>query len=336
MLKHSKGKHSKKIHSSIDSPRKRLFLFILGGWLLLLLSNQVDEFSLYQGAFVATYAVGIASIILLTGYSGQLSLGHGALMAVGAYAGALTINSLQWHPVVALIMATLIAGLFGLLLGSAVARFSGPYLAGTTLALAISLPSLANQFPILGGQQGLLFDVGATPARFGEDFSPYQWFFWICALAALIIIWFVANIAASRFGRTFRAMRDNPIAAQLCGVNVARQKVIAFAISSGVAGLSGGLLVMLITGVSPSAFPLSLSLLLLSGAVVTGLYNLKGVILGGLVLVVIPEIAESLVTRIGGSENLAISLPGFLVSALLILAVMFTPNGPEHIFKRKH
>ena len=336
MLKHSKSKHSKKIHSSIDSPRKRLFLFILGGWLLLLLSNQVDEFSLYQGAFVATYAVGIASIILLTGYSGQLSLGHGALMAVGAYAGALTINSLQWHPVVALIMATLIAGLFGLLLGSAVARFSGPYLAGTTLALAISLPSLANQFPILGGQQGLLFDVGATPARFGEEFSPYKWFFWICALAALIIIWFVANIAASRFGRTFRAMRDNPIAAQLCGVNVARQKVTAFAISSGVAGLSGGLLVMLITGVSPSAFPLSLSLLLLSGAVVTGLYNLKGVILGGLVLVVIPEIAESLVTRIGGSENLAISLPGFLVSALLILAVMFTPNGPEHIFKRKH
>jgi branched-chain amino acid transport system permease protein len=336
MLKHSKSKHSKKIHSSIDSPRKRLFLFILGGWVLLILSNQVDEFSLYQGAFVATYAVGIASIILLTGYSGQLSLGHGALMAVGAYAGALTINSLQWHPVVALIMATLIAGLFGLLLGSAVARFSGPYLAGTTLALAISLPSLANQFPILGGQQGLLFDVGATPARFGEDFSPYKWFFWICALAALIIIWFVANIAASRFGRTFRAMRDNPIAAQLCGVNVARQKVTAFAISSGVAGLSGGLLVMLITGVSPSAFPLSLSLLLLSGAVVTGLYNLKGVILGGLVLVVIPEIAESLVTRIGGSENLAISLPGFLVSALLILAVMFTPNGPEHIFKRKH
>jgi branched-chain amino acid transport system permease protein len=336
MLKHSKSKHSKKVHSSIDSPRKRLFLFILGGWLLLVLSNQVDEFSLYQGAFVATYAVGIASIILLTGYSGQLSLGHGALMAVGAYAGALTINSLQWHPVVALIVATLIAGLFGLLLGSAVARFSGPYLAGTTLALAISLPSLANQFPILGGQQGLIFDVGATPARFGEDFSPYKWFFWIAALAAFIIIWFVANIAASRFGRTFRAMRDNPIAAELCGVNVARQKVIAFAISSGVAGLSGGLLVMLITGVSPSAFPLSLSLLLLSGAVVTGLYNLKGVILGGLVLVVIPEIAESLVTRIGGSENLAISLPGFLVSALLILAVMFTPNGPEHIFKRKH
>jgi branched-chain amino acid transport system permease protein len=336
MLKHSKGKHSKKIHSSIDLPRKRLLLFILGGWLLLLLSNQVDEFSLYQGAFIATYAVGIASIILLTGYSGQLSLGHGALMAVGAYAGALTLNNLQWHPVVALIVATLVAGVFGLLLGAAVARFSGPYLAGTTLALAISLPSLANQFPILGGQQGLIFDVGATPARFGDDFSPYKWLFWICALAALIIIWFVANIAASRFGRTFRAMRDNPIAAQLCGVNVAQQKIIAFAISSGVAGLSGGLLVMLITGVSPSAFPLSLSLLLLSGAVVTGLYNLKGVILGGLVLVVIPEIAESLVTRIGGSENLAISLPGFLVSALLILAVMFTPNGPEHIFKRKH
>ena len=137
MLKHSKSKHSKKIHSSIDSPRKRLFLFIVGGWLLLLLSNQVDEFSLYQGAFVATYAVGIASIILLTGYSGQLSLGHGALMAVGAYAGALTLNNLQWHPVVALIMATLIAGLFGLLLGGAVARFSGPYKLSRTFSTSL-------------------------------------------------------------------------------------------------------------------------------------------------------------------------------------------------------
>jgi branched-chain amino acid transport system permease protein len=93
---------------------------------------------------------------------------------------------------------------------------------------------------------------------------------------------------------------------------------------------------MLISGVSPSAFPLSLSFALLTGAVVTGLYNLKGVILGGLVLVAIPEIADSLVSRIGGSEGFTTTLPGFLVSALLILAVVFTPNGPGHLIKRKH
>ena len=319
----------------LSTGKKRLALFVLLGWLLLIASNQVDELKLYQGAFVATYALAIASIILLTGYSGQLSLGHSALMAVGAYAGALTINNLKWHPAIALVVAAFVAGLFGLLLGSAVARLSGPYLAGTTLALAVSLPSLANQFPILGGEQGLIFDVGSAPARFGEEFSQYKWFFWIAALAALIMIWFVVNIVNSRYGRTFRAMRDNAVAAELSGVNVGVHKLLAFTVSAGVAGLSGGLLVMLITGVSPSAFPLSLSFSLLTGAVVTGVYNLKGVILGALVLVAIPEIADSLVSRIGGSEGFAITLPGFLVSALLILAVLFTPNGPGELLKKR-
>jgi branched-chain amino acid transport system permease protein len=319
----------------VSPTKKRIFLFAIGGWILLLLSNQVGELKLYQGAFVATYALAIASIILLTGYSGQLSLGHSALMAVGAYAGALTTNNLHWHPAIALVMAALVAGLFGLLLGSAVARLSGPYLAGTTLALAVSLPTLANQFPILGGEQGLIFDVGSAPARFGEEFSQYRWFFWIAALSALIMIWFVANIVHSRYGRTFRAMRDNSTAAELAGINVGFHKLIAFTVSAGVAGLAGGLLVMLITGVSPSAFPLSLSFSLLTGAVVTGVYNLKGVMLGALVLVAIPEIADSLVSRIGGSEGFATSLPGFLVSALLILAVLFAPNGPGQLIKKK-
>ena len=315
--------------------KKRLALFVLAGWVLLMASNQVDELRLYQGAFVATYALGITSIILLTGYSGQLSLGHSALMAVGAYAGALTTNNLHWHPALALVMAALIAGLFGLLLGLAVARLSGPYLAGTTLALAVSLPTLANQFPILGGEQGLIFDVGVAPARFGEEFSQYKWFFWIAALATLIMIWTIANIASTRYGRTFRALRDNPIAAELAGVNVGLHKVIAFTVSAGVAGLAGGLLVMLVTGVSPSAFPLSLSFSLLTGAVVTGVYNLKGVILGALVLVAIPEIADSVVSRIGGSEGFATTLPGLLVSALLILAVLFAPNGPGELLKKR-
>ncbi len=198
------------------------------------------------------------------------------------------------------------------------------------------LPTLANQFPILGAEEGIVFDVGLPPARFGEDFSQYKWFFWISALATLVMVWFIANLLSTKYGRTFRALRDNPIAAELSGINVGRLKVTAFAISSGVAGLSGGLLVMLISGVSPSAFPLSLSFALLGGAVVTGLYNLKGVILGGLVLVAIPEIADSLVSRIGGSEGFITILPGFLVSALLILAVVFTPNGPGHLIKRHH
>lgn len=316
--------------------KKRLILFVALGWVLLILGDRVDNFDLYQGSFVATYALAITSIILLTGYSGQLSLGHSALMAVGAYAGALSIFNAGLHPVIGLIISVFVAGIFGLILGLVVARLSGPYLAGTTLALAISLPALANQFPILGGEEGIVFDVGVAPARFGDEFSQYKWFFWISALAALIMVWLVANLLFSRYGRTFKAMRDNPVAAQLSGINVGQLKVMAFALSAGVAGLSGSLLVMLVSGVSPSVFPLSLSFAVLTGAVVTGLYNLKGVILGGLVLVAIPEIADSLVSRIGGSEGFTTTLPGFLVSALLILAVVFTPNGPEHLLKRHH
>jgi branched-chain amino acid transport system permease protein len=317
--------------------KKRTFFFIAIGWALLLIGDRIGELRQYQGSFVAMYALAIASIILLTGYSGQLSLGHSALMAVGAYAGALSINNLHLHPALALVIATFVAGVFGLLLGFGVARLSGPYLAGTTLALAVSLPTLANQFPILGGEQGVVFDVGLPPARFGENFSQYKWFFWISTLAVLIMLWFISNFVSSRYGRTFRAIRDNETAAALAGLNTGRLKVLAFAISSGMAGLAGGLLVMLISGVSPSAFPLSLSFSLLTGAVVTGVYSLRGVMLGGLVLVAIPEIADSLVTRIGGSEGFTATLPGFLVSALLILAVLFAPNGPGkllHIFKK--
>lgn len=160
-----------------DTSRKRFFGFILLGWILLIISDRIGELRQYQGAFVAMYALAIASIILLTGYSGQLSLGHSALMAVGAYAGALSINSLKLHPAIALIIAALVAGLFGLLLGYAAARLSGPYLAGTTLALAVSLPTIANQFPILGGEQGLVFDIGIPPARLGEDFLYINGFF---------------------------------------------------------------------------------------------------------------------------------------------------------------
>ncbi len=321
---------------TMTSSKRRLVTFIIIGWILLLVSDRVSPLRLYQGSYIATYTLAVASIILLTGYSGQLSLGHGALMAVGAYAGALTIDKATLNPVLGLVVAALVAGLFGLILGFAVARLSGPYLAGTTLALAVALPTLANEFEILGGQQGLPFDVGSSPERFGEEFSQYKWYFWICALAALIMVWWIANLVSGKYGRTYRALRDNPIAAELSGINVGRQKVIAFAISSGAAGLSGGLLVILLGGVSPSAFPLGVSFFLLTGAIITGLYNLKGVILGGLILVALPEIADSLVSRIGESEGLTNSLPDLLVSALLILAVVFTPNGPGQILKRHH
>jgi branched-chain amino acid transport system permease protein len=289
---------------------------------------MVDELRVYQGASIAVYVVAISSIILLTGYSGQVSLGNGALMAVGAYAAAVAHSSWKLPILVCFVIAVIAAALGGALLGAAAGRLSGPYLAGTTLALAIGLPSLANQFSILGGEQGLIFDVGFPPLSLGEDFTQYKWFFWIAALATLIMMWLLQNILRSRYGRNWRAGRGNEVAAQLAGINTARSKVLAFTISAGLAGLAGALLAMTIGTVSPSAFPLALSFSLLTGAVLSGVTTLSGVMIGAVTLVAIPEVADVVAHKLGTSESVTTNLPGLMVSALLIVTVLFVPNGP--------
>jgi branched-chain amino acid transport system permease protein len=318
------------------SNEKRLFIFILLGVAIYFLSGAVDELRVYQGATVAVYVVGIASIILLTGYSGQVSLGQGALLGVGGYAAALLriqFNAPIW---ICFAVAILTAALAGAFLGLAAARLSGPYLAGTTLALAVGLPSIANQFELLGGEQGLLFDVGFPPLSFGEDFTQYKWFFWIASLATLIAIFWLQNVMRSRYGRSWKAVRGNDVAAELAGINLTRNKTLAFTLSAGLAGLSGALLAMTIGTVSPSAFPLALSFSLLTGAVIAGVTTLGGVMIGAVTLVAIPDIAGAVASRFGSSEAVTSNLPGLLVSTLLILTVLFVPNGPvEQLHARR-
>jgi branched-chain amino acid transport system permease protein len=310
------------------SNKVRILIFLVLGFLIYLLSNNVDELRVYQGSQVAVYVIGIASIILLTGYSGQVSLGQGALLGVGGYAAALA--RIHWHLSVPLTFAVAIlaAAGAGALLGIAAARLSGPYLAGATLALAVGLPSIANQFTILGGEQGLFFDVGFPPESLGADFTQYKWFFWIASLATLLAIFWLQNVMRSRYGRTWKAIRGSEVAAELAGINISRVKILAFTLSAGVAGLAGALLAMTIGTVSPSAFPLALSFSLLTGAVLSGVTTLGGVMIGAVTLVAIPEVVGSIVNRIGATEVVASNLPHIVVGALLILTVVFVPNGP--------
>ena len=316
--------------------RKKLALFILLGWVLLLIGDRVDELRVYQGAQIAMYAIALSSIVLLTGYSGQVSLGNGAMMAVGGYSAALTLNNLGSPVWFAFVMAVVVSALFGALLGTAAARLSGPYLAGTTLALAVGLPEIANQFAFLGGVPGILFDVGFPPARFGEEFTQYKWFFWIATFIALVALFITSNILQSRYGRTWRAIRSNSLAAELSGVHSGRMKILAFTISSALAGLAGAVMAMTISLVAPGAYTLALSFALVTGAVLAGVSSLPGVVFGALILVAIPEVADVLATRWGGDENLNNYLPGLIVSVLLILSVIFTPNGPGENLRKHH
>jgi branched-chain amino acid transport system permease protein len=258
------------------------------------------------------------------------------MMAVGGYSAALTLNNLGSPVWFAFVMAVLVSALFGAFLGAAAARLSGPYLAGTTLALAVGLPEIANQFDFLGGVPGLLFDVGFPPERLGEEFTQYKWFFWIATFIALLSLFITSNILQSRYGRTWRAIRSNSLAAELSGVHSGRMKILAFTISSAIAGLAGAVMAMTISLVAPGAYTLALSFALVTGAVLAGVSSLPGVVFGALILVAIPEVADVLATRWGGDENLNNYLPGLIVSVLLILSVIFTPNGPGEKLKRRH
>jgi branched-chain amino acid transport system permease protein len=304
-----------------------IITFAFFGFVLFLISNRLDELRVYQGATVAVYAIGVASLILLIGYSGQVSLGHGALLAIGGYAAALARIHYDAPIWLTFVVAVLAAAIGGALLGLAAARLSGPYLAGTTLALAVGLPSIANQFSIFGGEQGIIFDIGLPPESLGEDFTQYKWYFWICWSVALITLYWLRNVLNSRYGRGWRAVRSNDVAAELAGLHVGRNKVLAFTISAGLAGLAGALLAMTINLASPGVFPLALSFSLATGAVLSGVTTLGGIMIGSVTLVAIPEIALAIANRYG-SETITTNLPGLLVSALLILTVLFVPNGP--------
>jgi branched-chain amino acid transport system permease protein len=324
------------VHSSHKSTTtKRVLLALLGGVILFIVSNFVDEYRIFQGAQVAAYLVGIISIVLLTGYSGQITLGQGAFMAVGAYTAALIVQELSLPIWASFFIAVLAAALFGAIIGISAGRLSGPYLAGATLAFAVGVPALANAIPILGGEQGLSFDIGLAPGRYADTVSPYKWLFWICVLCAIVATVVAVNLTSSGMGRQWRAVRADETAAALAGINPARSKVLAFTVSSGFAGLAGASFSATVGLVSPSGFTLSLSFLLLTGAVLGGISHISGALGGAIIVVIIPTLFESWTEE--ASLGVATYLPGIIVSALLLLSIALAPEGPsELVHKIRH
>ena len=309
----------------IPRPLRTVLTITLLAIALILIADRVDEYRVYQGATIAAYLIAIISIVLLTGYSGQVSLGHGALMAVGGYSAALVVQNLHWPLWISFFVAVLGAAAVGAILGIAAARLSGPYLAGTTLAFAVGLPSIANRFTVLGGEQGIGYDVGMPPTRFGDSFTQYKWLFWICAAAALIAVGVAIHISKSKYGRIWRAVRADESAAALAGINIARSKVLVFTISAGFAGLAGALFSTTVFLVAPASFSLGLSFLILTGAVIGGIRSIYGAIIGAFVLIIIPILAETLSS--GASESVSTNLPSVITGALLVLTVLLSPGG---------
>jgi branched-chain amino acid transport system permease protein len=321
-------------------------LTVAAGALLLAATYVLPPFRDYQLATAAAYLCAVAGLTVLTGLNGQVSLGHGALMATGAYTVALVqgrfsdAGTTGWWTLPAALLAGVLAGtVAGAVIGVAAARLRGPYLAGVTLAVAVVVPALTTTFSgLFNGDQGLSVPLEPPPASLGYDFPVERWQAWICLAAALLTMLVLANLVHSRFGRSLRAVRDDEVAARLAGIHLARTQVLAFVVSAACAALGGGLLAVLAQSVSPGAFSLTLSLYLLLAIVVGGLGSLAGAVWGSLLLVVLPELIAGLTDRFtlstAATQRLAGNLPLAVFGITLILVMIATPGGLQGLLRR--
>jgi branched-chain amino acid transport system permease protein len=294
-------------------------------WLLSLWLTPFNDLRLANGAY---YFVTLGGLVLLTGLSGQISLGHGALIAAGAYASALLIGNNHWALVPAMLASVAVAGAVGALLGVAAARLRGPYLAGATLAFALALPGITDRFSgTFGGENGLTTPTPVPPASLGATFSVERWEAWIACLAALVVLLLLLNLTRGAVGRTLRAVRDDEIAASLCGINVARRQVAAFIVSAACAGVGGALYVVIQNTAAPGAFPVALSLSLLAGIVLGGQDSLAGAVYGAIVLVMLPSWSTDIANDLSLSQSVSANLPNAFYGVVLIAAMLAAPRG---------
>lgn len=330
--------------SKVKSPsiiKKSLLRTLFFALLIIFAQGQFDPYNQAQLALVLIYFIGVLSVTILTGISGQLSLGQGALMAVGGYSTALLMINQELSMWIAVPASIISAGIAGLLLGVAAARLTGPYLAGTTLILALAIPTLANRFmSVFKGDEGLPVDVGYPPAWLTDllgEISYEQWQLYSVFPFALVALFLASNILLSRTGRRWRAIRDHQSAAALAGVNFSRQKIFAFVIASSFAGLAGALYGL--RGlVGPSVYPVSLSLTLLTAAVLGGVRSIAGAFIGTVIVVFLPDWIDLALGNFELSEQVSNFLPALISSLLLIATVVINPAGVmggTHLHKHK-
>jgi branched-chain amino acid transport system permease protein len=334
LLRRSSEQPSGAPSGQIPTLVKHLGLAVLAGLVLLRVTDAIGDYRDYQLAEVAVYIVAVAGLTVLIGMSGQISIGNGAFMAVGGYLAALTLAHLHWPLIAILPAATAAAAVAGAIFGVAAARLRGPYLAGATLMLAVALPSVATRFQsVLGGDQGLGFFT-TVPAFLGPNVSPYRWLAWVSCAAALVTMVALANLIRSRVGRSWRAVRDDEIAAALAGLNVARLQILAFIVSAACAGLGGALLAMWNQSVSPGLFSLTLSIQLLTAAVLGGLGSLTGAVLGSAIVVLPYTYLQNQAISLGMSTATGSNIPILAYGAVLIAVMLAFPAGLQGLLAR--
>ncbi len=303
---------------------RHLVLALCGAAILYAVTSSLSPYNDFEVGEIALYVIALAGLSLLTGLNGQISLGHGAFMAVGAYSAALLMTHTHLNLLIELVAAIGAAGLLGLVIGIPATRLKGPYLAGMTLLLALALPPIADKWSTtFGGDQGLTTTVPSAPG----SINPEEWLAWIQIVGALITLVLLANLLRSRYGRSFRAVRDDEIAASLAGIHVARTKVIAFVISAACAGLAGAFLGLSTGVVNTGEFPLTLSIQLLAAMVLGGTGTLMGMWWGAVLLVYLPQWSTSLSGDFNLGSGASAYLATIIFGVVLIVVMIAAPTG---------
>jgi branched-chain amino acid transport system permease protein len=281
-----------------------------------MLPFMVSGFRLFQFTQVFIYAIALLGLNILTGYNGQISLGHGAFWAIGAYTTAIMIDKWDiaygWTIPTAGVLCLVVGFLFGL----PALRLEGLYLALATFALALAAPQILKYFEHwTGGSQGIVLSKPKAP--FGLPLTEDQWLYFMAFAITVALFVLAQNLLGGRTGRAIVAIRDNHIAAEAMGVNNALYKSVVFGVSAAYTGIAGALSAVTIAFVAPDSFDVFLSFTLLTGIVIGGLATISGAIYGALFVQFVPN----------WSQDISKAAPWAIFGTFLIVFMYVMPHG---------
>ena len=279
---------------------------------------MVSNYRVFQFTLALVYAIALLGLNMLTGYNGQISLGHGAFYAIGAYVAAILMDKFGVPYWLTIPVAGVVCLVVGFLFGLPALRLEGVYLALATFALAVAMPQILKYKGFehwTGGAQGIVIVKPDPPEWSG--LTQDQWLYFVvlvCLVALFVIGW---NILRGRMGRAMVAVRDQPIAAQAMGVDTAMIKSLTFGVSAMYTGIAGALGAIVIQFVAPDSFTVFLSLSLVIGVVIGGLASISGAIWGALFIQFIPNVAD----------QISKAAPWAIFGAFLIVFMYVMPTG---------
>ena len=309
-------------------PKKWLLVIVVLAFAIPLLQplipDLVSDYRLFLVSTMIIAAIAVLGLNLLTGFNGQISLGHGAFYAVGAYTAAILMDHAGMPYYATLPCAAVICFIVGYLFGLPALKLEGHYLALATFALALAVPQILKYKwleGLTGGVQGIVLSKPEVP--FGLPLTEDQWLYYYCLAVMLVLFWAAHNILRSRSGRAMMAIRDYAIAADTMGIDTALYKTVTFGISAAYTGIAGALSASAIAFVAPDSFNIFLSIKFLIGLVVGGIGSLAGSVVGGIFYVLVDNSAQALSTFIKNDLGLQFDLSAYTVFGILLIVLMY-------------